>query len=227
MKTATTKGGKQIPLKANKDIEIEPKKPEASKETTTKTEAKDTKKDQAAIDAAKAKKEQERKDARAKKEQERADAKKKRDEERAAKKAARPVREKPAHMAKVDSFRNSLPTPSAAVTAILESAKSLSTSDLNILAAYVGCEARARQTVGATTAKLNVGDKVRIVSGQATKFIGKEGVITRCQRIRTFVQVPGFEREVYLYNSDVEVLEPATKTIDLTEEDGSDKAANG
>lgn len=222
--TTTKKSGKQIPLKANKDIEIETKPP-----TTTKApEVTKKEKDQTAIDAAKAKKEQERKDAKAKKDEERAAAKKLRDEHRVAKKANKPVREKPAHMAKVDSFRATLPPASKDVNAILESAKSLSTGDLNILTAYIGCEARSRQTAGATTAKLNVGDRVRIVSGRETRFIGKEGVITKCQRIRTFVNVPGFTKPIYLYNSDVEVLEAASKTIDLTEDETeTDAAVNG
>lgn len=215
--------------KAGKEPEIEVTKPKSEAEL---------KKDKQAAEAA-------AKDvARATKDAERAASKKERDDKRekekteriakreAAKaaKAAKPGREVPAHMAKVTAFRNTLPTPNADVEMVLKAAEELSTGDLCILASWISVKARERATLNASSTKVSIGDKVRIISGN-TKFIGKVGEVTRCQRIRLFVTVEGFSKEVYLFNSDVELLDVQadTKTIDLTEEDSdeSDTAANG
>lgn len=180
---------------------------------------------------------------RKKKEEDRTAAKKVRDDKREADKKARleareqkklekankPAREVPAHMAKVKSYRDTLPPPSEGVQEILDQAKALSAGDLCILANWISLEARERATVNASKVKVEVGDKVKIISGQATKFIGKEGEVSRTNRIRIFVKVPGFNKEVYLFASDVEKLEGDTTAIDISEDDTDTDAtaANG
>lgn len=226
----------------NKPVIQAGKEPEESKnDKDIVIETKDLPKAEAKVDdsaplerakeEAKEKKDEERKVARDKKEEERKAAKDLRDKERAEKKAAKPQRTQPAHMAKVDSFRASLPPAVGGVNNILESAKKLSTGDLNILAAHISLEARARATATAGEIKLEKGNAVRIVSGRETKFIGKEGVVSRVNRIRCFVTVPGFTNDVYLFNSDVELLEQDAKTLDISEEETENEddvaAANG
>lgn len=204
------------------------KKPEAQKLVAGK-EPEVTEADKAKAEAA-AKAEAEAKakaDAKAKKEAEAEAKKKTREDEKAKKKAEResakaakskdkPARETPAHMAKVDKYAASLPTLSEAARSVFTQAESLSSGELNVLSAHISLLARKRATASATTVKLQEGDRVRIHSGIDTRFIGKEGVVTRCQRIRIFVKVPGFSKDAYLFASNVELLE-STK-IDVSDD---------
>lgn len=122
---------------------------------------------------------------------------------KAREKKAPPPRETPAHMVKVQRYEASLPKPSEEAQAILDAAQNLSTGDLNVAATWLSLMARKRATATATTATLRVGDKVQIVSGSNSRMIGKVGTLTKVNRIRCFVAVPGFEREVYLFTSDI------------------------
>lgn len=174
-------------------------------------------------------KKQERADAKAAKDAERETKKAARIAERAAKKAAKPVRAASAHMAKVQKYELSLPAPSDEVKEMLEATTALSVGDLNVLASWVALEARKRATANSTGRKLSVGDQVRITSGNQTRYIGKEGTVSRTNRIRCFVTVPGFDREVYLFAGDVTVIEKATQQINISSDDTSSEkvAANG
>jgi hypothetical protein len=56
--------------------------------------------------------------------------------------------------------------------------------------------------VAAVGAKLVVGQLVTIMSGNA-KFVGQHATVAKVQRIRCYVDVPGVEKSVYLFTSDV------------------------
>jgi hypothetical protein len=131
-------------------------------------------------------------------------------------KKEKPARETLAHMAKVDKYAASLPTLSESAQAVFTQAESLSSGELNVLSAHISLLARKRATASASNVKLREGDRVRIHSGIDTRFIGKEGVVTRCQRIRIFVRVPGFSKDAYLFASNVERLE--AEKIDVSDD---------
>lgn len=116
----------------------------------------------------------------------------------------KPVRETPAHMAKVDKYAASLPTLSEDAKAVFAQAESLSLGELNVLSAHLTLLARRRATAVATTTKFEVGDRVCIHSGIDTRFIGKEGVVTRVQRARMFVKVANFDKDAYIFTSNAE-----------------------
>lgn len=157
--------------------------------------------------AAKAKKDAERA---AKKQEKQAarDAKKaERDEKRAAKKAtkeAEKAQRKP-HTSKLDKARAKLPELTNAASNFLTDIvnRELSSVELIALAQHIDFEARSRQTVKALTAKLEAGQVVRITGGKDTRAIGKLGTLSKVQRIRCYVEVPGIKRPVYLFTSDV------------------------
>ena len=119
-------------------------------------------------------------------------------------KKEKPVRETPAHMAKVDKYAASLPTLSEDAKAVFAQAESLSLGELNVLSAHLTLLARRRATAVATTTKFEVGDRVCIHSGIDTRFIGKEGVVTRVQRARMFVKVANFDKDAYIFTSNAE-----------------------
>jgi hypothetical protein len=65
---------------------------------------------------------------------------------------------------------------------------------------------RVKATERALDQRVVQGTPVRIIGGDP-KFMGMTGTVTKAQRIRCYVTVPGAKREVYLFTSDVEVLE--------------------
>lgn len=142
--------------------------------------------------------------------QEAQDAEKARAERKAQRQADRDKRraEKPApapaHMKKVAKAAERLPALDESTASIFEDAKTnLNPAQLEALAAHIGHFCRASATVEAAGAKLAVGQQVKIVKGAATRFIGAVGTVTKASRIRCLVKVPGFDKEAYLYTSDV------------------------
>ena len=142
-------------------------------------------------------------------------------------KKEKPVRETPAHMAKVNRYAESLPSLSTAARAVFDQAETLTSGELNVLSAHISLLARKLATASAAAVKLQENDRVRITSGNDTRYIGKEGVVTRCQRIRIFVKVPGFSKDAYLFASNVELIEAAK--IDVSEDapESTSKTATG
>jgi len=142
----------------------------------------------------------------AKREEERAEAKAKRDEERAAKKAqklAEAAAKKSAHMSKVDRAAAKLPALGAeAQTALGDVTSNLSLEQLTALALHIQLHVRRRSTEAAPTAKLEVGQTVRIVTSADPKYIGMTGTVTKAARLRCFVDV-GTKKPAYLFVSDV------------------------
>lgn len=129
---------------------------------------------------------------------ERAAAKAKRDEERANKKV---------HMAKVESAAKNLPTLSEEANEIFQAAiADLPHAQVAALALHLNHFNRAMATEQATKLTLEVGTRVRINGGDM-KFIGREGTVSKVQRIRCLVDVEGFNKPAYVFISEVELLD--------------------
>jgi len=109
-----------------------------------------------------------------------------------------------AHMSKVEKAAAKLPAMGADATRILDEVTSnLGLDQANALAEHLKHYVRAMSTERALSAKLTVGQVVTIVSGSYPKFIGRQATVVKPQRIRCYVSVPGYDREVYLFTSDV------------------------
>jgi len=113
------------------------------------------------------------------------------------------------HMKKVKRAEERLPSLSEAAQALFnQSTVSLPAAELSALALHIQHYNRARATERAVSAEVKVGTQVRIIGGDP-RFVGKTGPITKVQRIRCFVEIPGREKPVYLFTSDVELFEDA------------------
>lgn len=157
------------------------------------------------------------------------DAKEEPAKEKKTRQKKEPAPKSNAHLAKVEKFGNTLPTPSAAVAAILESCSNLSAGDLSTLAAHAQFAARRAATVSSSAEGVAMsfkkGDHVRIIACAANpRMIGLEGVVTRVNRIRIFVDV-GRANDAYLFIREVESLEK--KQVDLSDSADEPAAATG
>jgi hypothetical protein len=115
----------------------------------------------------------------------------------------------PAHLAKVEKFAAQLPSVSDDAAQVLSTLSGLSTTDINTVIAHATAEVRRRSVLASATTKVAVGDRVRIVSHQDGRYIGKVGTVGQVQRIRAYVDVDG-GREVYCFTSD---LAPVTDEV--------------
>jgi len=130
----------------------------------------------------------------------------KRAEEREQRRAAKPARtpKADAHMKKVKSAEGKLPALTEAASVIFnELTVNFGAAQLGALALHIQHYNRARATERAVSTPVSVGSRVRIVGGDP-RYIGQVGVLTKAQRIRCFVEVPGRDRPIYLFTSDVE-----------------------
>ncbi|MCR4330920.1 MAG: hypothetical protein NUV49_03525 [Patescibacteria group bacterium] len=136
-----------------------------------------------------------------------------RDAKRAAKQATLEANRKPAHMAKVDKAAEKLPTLTEAAQAAFDSATAdLTPAEVFAVAEHFKHFVRVSRTSTALDTKLNPGDQVLIKSGNA-RFIGVQGTVIRSQRIRCYVEVPGYDKQVYLFTSDVSLIESAPANV--------------
>jgi DNA polymerase II small subunit/DNA polymerase delta subunit B len=150
--------------------------------------------------------------------EEKAQKKADREAARAAKKAEKEANRKPAHMAKVEKALAALPALSETASATLaDITGSLELSDLENLAAHIQGTVRLERTKQALDRTLAVGQAVTIVGGD-NRFIGKTATVVRAQRIRCYVEVPGFDKEVYLFTSDVQPVEGGQEVEDSADE---------
>lgn len=163
--------------------------------------------------------------------EERAARKEKLEAERAERKAARELKTAAAkaereaekanhkpHMKKIETAASRLPALDETAQLILnEATASLSAAQLVALSAHIDLHNRIQATTRAVTQKLEIGDQVRVVSGNA-RYLGRIGTISEAKRIRCFVDIEGVERPVYLFTSDVELVSVAD------EENVSDEA---
>jgi hypothetical protein len=146
-----------------------------------------------------------------------------RDAEREAKKATRQIAranklalkasdKKPAHMEKVLKAAARLPGLTETATRFFnEITVNLSAADLTAIAMHIQHFNRVKATHRALSQRVSVGDSVRIVSGD-TRYAGQTGVVSKAQRIRCYVDVPGAKKPVYLFTSDVEILSASVST---------------
>lgn len=140
-------------------------------------------------------------------EEDRAARKAKRIEERDARWAAKPAPE-PAHMKKVAKAAERLPALDEVTQSFLDDAKAnFSPAQLEALSAHIAHFCRASATADASKAKLAEGQTVKIMKGASAKYIGAVGTVSKVQRIRCFVTLPGQEKPIYLFSSDVEPCE--------------------
>lgn len=128
---------------------------------------------------------------------------------RAEKAAAKSANKKPAHMEKVLKAASRLPGMSESAGRFLdEITVNLSAADLTALALHIQHFNRVKATERALSQKVSAGDSVRIVGGDP-RFVGMTGTVSKSQRIRCYVELPGMKKPVYLFTSDVEVTAAA------------------
>jgi transcription antitermination factor NusG len=99
----------------------------------------------------------------------------------------------------------------------------LTLTELTVLADHLKHFVRVQSTEKAVSVKLTVGQVVRIVNGPA-KFIGCIATVVKPQRIRTYVEVPGVSKPIYLFTSDVVPLRASDASELSTEETVTEQA---
>lgn len=157
----------------------------------------------------------------AERERVKAEKKAERDAKRAAAKAEKLANQKPAHLTKVQKAIEKLPkmndVASNLFDYVLSPVNGASMSDVEVLVAHLEAHVRLIRTTQALERNLEPGTAVRIVGGNK-RYMGKTGVVTKCQRIRCYVDVPGVDKEVYLFTSEVEPLEVEAESINEVHE---------
>ena len=151
-------------------------------------------------------------------------AKAAREAAKAQKKAAKAAsRTAPVHMTKVEKAASRLPElGSSAKETFDEVTTNLSAQQLVALSLHLQHFNRVNATIKATSAApLKVGQVVRITGGDP-KYIGMTGVLEKVQRIRCYASVKGVKRPVYLFTSDVEVLDEAGSEAPKPDQDVGD-----
>ena len=78
-----------------------------------------------------------------------------------------------------------------------------SAEQITALALHLQHFNRVKATERALNQKIEAGMSVRIIGGDP-KYIGMTGTVSKAQRIRCYVEVPGIKKPVYLFTSDVE-----------------------
>lgn len=155
-------------------------------------------------------------------EADRAERKEKREAERSAKKAAKEADKKTPHMSKVDKAAERLPSMASGTQSLFnEAIANLPASEVSALAAHLQHFNRVKATERALNQKVVVGDTVRIIGGDP-RYIGKVGTIEKAQRIRCYVEVPGTKKSVYLFTSDVALVEEDAEEISDEQPTGTD-----
>lgn len=138
-----------------------------------------------------------------------------RDAARAAKRAAKAAAKanaKPAHMKKIERAASKLPALNNQMELLFnEATTNFSAQQITALALHLQHFNRVKATERALGQKIEAGQTVRIIGGDP-KFIGQTGTITKAQRIRCYVEVPGAKKAVYLFTSDVEIAAVAKAT---------------
>lgn len=131
-------------------------------------------------------------------------------EARRAAKAAQP--KGPAHMKKLDRAASRLPQLSESSQNLFnEITTNYSRDQITAISLHLQHFNRVKATERALGQKIVTGQEVRIIGGDP-KFVGMTGTVNKAQRIRCYVTVPGFKRDVYCFTSDVEVVVAEAKT---------------
>lgn len=140
----------------------------------------------------------------AQKEADRLERKRVRDAERETRRAEKEANKKAPHMSKVVKAAARLPElDDRSAQAFNDITTNFTREQISTLQAHLMHFNRVKATESSIGQKLTVGDEVRIVSGD-TKFTGRTGTVAKVQRIRCYVDVPGVNKPVYLFTSDVQ-----------------------
>ena len=132
--------------------------------------------------------------------------------QREARKAAKEKEKqaKPAHMKKIDRAAGKLPALNDQLQLLFnEATTNFGAAQLTALALHLQHFNRVKATERALGQKLESGVSVRIIGGDP-KFIGMTGTVSKAQRIRCYVEVSGVNKPVYLFTSDVELLDSSS-----------------
>jgi hypothetical protein len=135
-----------------------------------------------------------------------------RDANRAQKLAERNAARGPAHLKKVIRAAERLGALDQAAQLLFnEATTNLTAAQLTVLANHILHFNREKATLRALTSKVEAGQTVTIIGGDA-RFIGKTGTVTKAQRIRCYVAIEGVNKPVYCFSSDVEVTSAPAAT---------------
>jgi transcription antitermination factor NusG len=138
-------------------------------------------------------------------------------EARKAEKEAEKAGKKPAHMKKVLRAASKLPAMSAEAARVMdEITTNLSRNDLAALALRIQHFNRMKATEMSTGRRFKNGQRVRIVAGDLDN-LGKIGTIDSARPLRVFVNVPGVKKPVYVFTSEVELVEETSNKATGTE----------
>ncbi len=131
--------------------------------------------------------------------------------ERRAAKATERANAKMPHMKKIERAAAALPDMSDQMQLTFnEVTTNFSAEQITALALHLQHFNRVKATERALNQRLEAGQQVRVTSGP-NKFVGKIATVLKAQRIRCFVTVPGHAKPVYLFTSDVELIEETSK----------------
>ena len=137
--------------------------------------------------------------------------------EKRALKEAEKNSKKPAHMKKVARAASKLPPMTeAGLRTLDEVTTNLSRNDIAALALHLQHFNRMKATEMSTGRRFKNGQRVRIVAGDLAN-IGKVGTIESARPLRVFVNVPGAKKPVYVFTSEVELVEEAANKATGTE----------
>lgn len=156
----------------------------------------------------------EREDKKLAREAKKEETKAKREAEKAAKAAARDAKKaakadapaKIPHLAKVQKEAEKLPELDDTMQVIVDEVSEMSAPEMSAVIAHLAHQLRVKQTIASNDITYEVGDTVKITSGNAD-VLGLIGVVSQVQRIRAFVTVPGLEKPIYTFTADLEPCE--------------------
>lgn len=124
---------------------------------------------------------------------------------------------------KLEIAAEKLPSMNEIVTeSFNELSAKLESNDLDALAAHLAFESRRRRLEASLSNTVEVGKVVRVVSGPLD-LVGKTGVVTESKRVRCYVEIDG--DRVYLFHSDVELVDGETVTVNVPANDSNDVEA--
>lgn len=127
-------------------------------------------------------------------------------EARRVEKAATKAASKPAHMKKIDRAAGKLPMLNCAAQILFnEAITNFSAEQINAISQHLLHFNRVKSTERALSQKVESGTTVKIIAGDS-RYVGMTGTVSKAQRIRCYVTVPGVKRDVYCFTSDVEIV---------------------
>lgn len=138
-------------------------------------------------------------------------------QKRREEKAEAAANKKPTHMKKVLRAAGKLPSLSeSAVELFNEITTNLSRVDVASLALRLQHFNRMKATEMSAGRRFKNGQQVRIVAGDLDN-LGKIGTIDSARPLRVFVNVPGVKKPVYVFTSEVELVEETSTKATGTE----------